>query len=94
MTKVVNLKDEPYDIYIGRAGKGENGYFGNPFYLGGYKNRDAILNKYKNYFLNRIYTDKIFREKILNLKGKILGCFCKPEKCHGDIIVEWLEGNE
>lgn len=26
-------------------------------------------------------------------KGKILACWCKPAECHGDIIKEYLEGN-
>ena len=24
------------------------------------------------------------------LEGKTLGCFCKPEKCHGDVLLELL----
>ena len=26
------------------------------------------------------------------LKGKTLGCFCKPKICHGDILVELVNG--
>jgi hypothetical protein len=26
-------------------------------------------------------------------RGKILGCWCKPEACHGDVLVE-LDGNQ
>lgn len=33
-TRVVNIYKEKYDVYIGRAGRGENGYFGNPYQLG------------------------------------------------------------
>ena len=32
-TTVVNLFKNKYDVYIGRAGKGQDGYFGNPFPL-------------------------------------------------------------
>lgn len=32
-TRVVNIRKEAYDVYIGRAGKGQDGYFGNPFRL-------------------------------------------------------------
>ena len=28
---VVNLKTDPYDVYIGRPGKGQEGPWGNPF---------------------------------------------------------------
>lgn len=24
------------------------------------------------------------------LDGKILGCFCKPDKCHGDVLIKLL----
>lgn len=27
-------------------------------------------------------------EELLLLKGKTLGCWCKPEACHGDVLVE------
>ena len=27
---------------------------------------------------------------VVKLKGKTLGCFCKPYPCHGDIIAEYL----
>jgi len=22
-----------------------------------------------------------------------LGCYCKPQNCHGDVIKEWLDAN-
>lgn len=91
-TKVVNLYKEPYDIYIGRAGKGQNGYFGNPFQLKG-RPRGSTLEDYRRYFYNRIETDSEFKENVLKLKGKTLGCFCKPNPCHGDIIKEYLDNN-
>ena len=34
MGKVVNIYKERYDVYIGRPGKGEVGYFGNPIVVG------------------------------------------------------------
>lgn len=90
-TTVVNLRKEPYDVYIGRAGKGEEGYFGNPYPLA-MGDRDACLERYRHYFEARLNRDKEFKRRIEALKGKRLGCFCKPLKCHGDIIVEYLEG--
>lgn len=32
-TRVVNIRKETCDVYIGRAGYGKDGYFGNPFRL-------------------------------------------------------------
>lgn len=91
---VVNVYKEKYDVYIGRAGKGLSGYFGNPFSLKEFSNdREECLKAYKYYFLDRIEKDDEFRRRILSLRGKVLGCFCKPKMCHGDIIVWWLERN-
>jgi hypothetical protein len=30
----------------------------------------------------------------LDLKGKVLGCWCKPMPCHGDILLQLLKENE
>jgi len=88
---VVNLRSSPYDIYIGRRGHGFDGYFGNPFILyPGMQPGDTIA-KYKVYFYARLKTDAEFKRRVLELKGKVLGCFCKPRSCHGDVIIEYLK---
>ena len=89
-TKVINLYKELFDVYIGRSGRGQDGYFGNPFAINIDGNRDEVLLKFKIYFYERLEQDETFRNKVLELKGKILGCFCKPQTCHGDILVEYL----
>lgn len=91
LTTVVNIKQtQEYDAYIGRAGHGQDGYFGNPFRLGKDETRGATLERYKEYFYNRIANDPAFKARIQFLKGRRLGCFCKPHACHGDIIAEYL----
>ncbi len=82
-TKVVNLKHNFFDVYIGRPT-----IFGNPFKG---KDRDSVCDKYEEYFHERIKNDPFFKEKVLRLVGKVLGCYCKPKRCHGDIIVTYLE---
>lgn len=80
-TKVVNKYKEPYDIYIGRGSK-----WGNPFEIGKDGTREEVIEKYRLYILNK--------PELLNslpeLKGKTLGCFCKPKPCHGDVLIELL----
>lgn len=94
-TTVVNLYREKYDIYIGRAGMGQDGYFGNPFkILNG--NRGSTKEQFIQYFNDRILNDPVFRLRIeTELRNNILGCFCKqPHKevwCHGDVYVEYLD---
>lgn len=91
-TNVVNIKTgASYDVYIGRAGHGQDGYFGNPFRLYPGEPRGATLDRYEQYFLYRLDTDPEFRRRVLELKGKTLSCFCHPAPCHGDIIAEWLD---
>jgi hypothetical protein len=93
-TKVVNLYKEPYDIYIGRPGKGVSGYFGNPILLRPGDSRGSTLDRFREYFFTRLEQDPQFKAHIMTLKGKTLGCFCKPNACHGDIIAEYLNSME
>jgi len=90
-TNVVNIRTSgSYDVYIGRAGKGKDGYFGNPFKLNSFEPRGTTIEPYRKYFYDRLETDSDFKNRIYELKGKTLGCFCKPHECHGDVIAEYL----
>jgi hypothetical protein len=90
-TQVVNIKSGArYDVYIGRPGNGQDGYFGNPFRLQYGEPRGATIERYKAYFYNRLELDAEFKRRIHELKGKTIACFCKPHPCHGDVIAEYL----
>ena len=101
MTSAVNLYRARYDVYIGRAGKGQDGYFGNPVRIGAtctfcgkfHADGGSTLPCFTNYFLTRLEKDPEFKRRIVALKGKTLGCFCKPKPCHGDVIAAWVEKN-
>jgi hypothetical protein len=88
-TRIVNLREEDYDIYIGRGSK-----WGNPYtHLAGktlaqykVKSREEAIRMYKEYILN---TPSLLNS-IYELEGKILGCYCKPKACHGDVLIEIL----
>jgi len=87
-TRVVNALKERYDVYIGRPGRGLAGPFGNPFKVGRDGAREECIEKYRAYFYKRLEEEPEFKKAVLELKGKVLGCFCKPFlACHGDIIV-------
>jgi len=104
MTRVV-LNRTAGVVYIGRAGKGESGYFGNPFRVGAVCSRckqfhaDArsTIPCFKAYFNERMSNDPIFQHNVLNLRGRDLWCpgYCKRSSpnapCHGDVYVEFLE---
>lgn len=92
-TKMVNILKEPYDVYCGRAGKGHDGYFGNPFPLMKGEPKGSTLPRYRKYFYDRLKKDEEFKKRVLELKGKTLGCFCSSvETCHTSVIIEYLDG--
>lgn len=97
-TRVVNLRCEPYDLYIGRRGDRGDGDFGNPYRIGdpvpGWPHpatREQVLACFREYFRARIRADPEYRRRVLGLRGKRLGCFCAPAPCHGDVIAEWID---
>ncbi len=84
--KVVHCKKDVYDVYIGRPSK-----WGNPFsHKKGTRathltdTREEAVSKYKEYLLN----NRGLLKDLYTLKGKTLGCWCAPEACHGDVLVE------
>lgn len=81
MTVVVH-KNEQHDIYIGRPSQ-----WGNPFEIGKDGTRREVIDKYRKY----ISTNKELLSDIESLRGKRLGCWCKPLACHGDVLVEMLD---
>lgn len=93
LTKVVNKYKEPYDVYIGRGSP-----IGNPFsHKEGTKafykvgTRDQAISEFETYIRKVMEVDPNLVEYIKGLKGKTLGCFCKPQPCHGDVIVKLVE---
>ena len=79
-TRVVHCKKEPFDIYIGRPSK-----WGNPFRIGKDGSREDVILKYRNWILAN---SNLMAQLPLELKGKTLGCWCKPNACHGDVLAE------
>lgn len=74
-------------VYIGRnvvyvgvpASKWANPYSAKKFGL------DKCLSKYEKYVRDNLYDD------LEELCGKTLGCWCKPNKCHGDVLKKLLD---
>jgi hypothetical protein len=96
MCKVVHCKKEPFDIYIGRPSK-----WGNPFthikdqntlakYL--VSTRKEAIDSYRQWILNG--EGSYLLKDIEELRGKTLGCWCKPLPCHGDVLKEILESED
>lgn len=81
-TNVVNLKTSKYDVFIGRPSK-----WGNPFKIGKDGTRSEVIKKYEQW----IRTQPNLLKDLIELKGKTLGCYCKPEACHGDILIKLIK---
>lgn len=102
--KKVNGRRPFFNIYIGR--KVENTEFtvdskwSNPFRIedsydiGVRSNekleRSKIIHRYEVYIREKIKEDPV-KYNIEELRGKILGCWCKPKSCHGDVLIKLLK---
>lgn len=82
-TVVVNARKEPYDVYIGRA-QGERGRFGNPFVVGQDGTREEVIERYAAW----LHKQPDLLALLPTLRGKRLGCWCKPAACHGDVLAQ------
>ena len=87
--RVVHCKRAPYNVYIGRPSK-----WGNPFShrsgtLAEFRvsTREEAITKYRAWIIQQ----PRLLEQLPELRGKILGCWCAPKSCHGDVLVELLE---
>ena len=86
-TEVVNIKslpecgddsiENPDYVFIGRPSK-----WGNPFKIGKDGTREHVVQRYEGWLMQ----NKKLVSEISELQGKVLGCFCKPKLCHGDIL--------
>lgn len=79
MTRVVHMYKEPYDVRIDR-----HTIWGNPFIIGKDGTRFMVIEKYRAW----IQTQPHLLARLPELKGKTLGCWCKPGMCHGDVLAE------
>ena len=89
---IVNIKkDSEYDVYIGRNTM-VNSKWGNPYKVGIHYPRGKCIKKFEGALLVKILrTKEVTYEDLLSLSGKVLGCFCKPKPCHGDVIARYVE---
>lgn len=72
-------------VYIGRdyAEFYDEGW-SNPWHVGKDGTRAEVLAKYRAWLLDNPY----LLARLPLLKDKVLGCWCKPDTCHGDVLAE------
>lgn len=88
------------NIYIGRKGivfidnkrfPEHSSKFANPYKIGKDGDRETVLHKYRLYILNELKNNTDLLGDLVAMKGKTLGCWCCPDKCHGDILLELID---
>lgn len=87
--RAVNLHAEPHDVYIGRGSP-----WGNPYtHRKGTQattivaTRDEAIERYRADLWRRLRVgEPELVERLAELHGKRLGCYCKPKACHGDVL--------
>lgn len=82
--KVVHFQKSQYDVYIARPSK-----WGNPFQIGKDGTRSEVIEKYRRW----IHTQPQLMTDLHELRGKILGCWCSPSRCHGEVLYELANSN-
>ena len=89
--KVVNCRFDLYDVYIGRPSKWGNPYSHMKESLAVFKvsNRREAIYKYEIWLKEQ---PKLMAD-LHELKGKVLGCWCAPKSCHGDVLLRLANDN-
>lgn len=75
---VVGTKDAPDRVYVGRPSM-----WGNPFHISRHGTREQVIEKYRAWLMHSHLVDRVNL-----LSGKDLVCWCAPEPCHADILLE------
>lgn len=83
-TTVVNMRHDEYDVRIDRRSK-----WGNPFKMLDKSDaeRERVIAEYARYIREERHD---LLDAIEELRGKRLGCWCKPQACHGDVLLQLL----
>jgi hypothetical protein len=79
------------DIYIGRqmsmgGWKLSKSKWHNPYSVKEY-GLDTCLEMFEDY----IRGNETLMSELEELDGKVLGCWCHPSRCHGDILIKLLQ---
>jgi len=60
--------------------------YGNPYVLDKDGDRDDVCELFEKRYL---FYKKSILVKLPELKGKVLVCHCYPERCHGEVLIDW-----
>jgi hypothetical protein len=82
--RAVHCKRERHHVCVGRNPKGmPPSKWGNPFVVGRDGARGECIELYERWLLENAALMAALGE----LRGLVLGCWCAPRPCHGDVLV-------
>jgi hypothetical protein len=55
------------------------------------KTEEESIVRFESWFRERLTNDLNLRQKLLELDGHELVCYCKPAPCHGDVLIKLIE---
>ena len=93
-TTVVHVNEGVHEIYIGRANSRrglEESRWANPNRISRELTREEAVNLYERWLRIQISTGRVDKTDLETLQGKRLGCWCKPELCHGDVLAWYAD---
>tara|TARA_S200002703_G_C3782910_1_gene241282 strand:+ start:197 stop:997 length:801 start_codon:yes stop_codon:yes gene_type:complete len=64
--------------------------WGNPFEMGEDGDRDTVCDSYEIFFPRKFS----LHNRLDELRGKVLGCWCYPARCHGMYLIAAIENND
>lgn len=94
--RVVNRRFERGTFYIGRGSPLGNPFTHLPLHLTKAlvktDTREESITRYEEYARAKLKSDADFRQVVYELpEDAVLECYCKPESCHGDVIMKLWE---
>ncbi len=87
------------NVYIARKGivfinnkryPESDSIWSNPFKIGKDGDRNEVIQKYEIYIRNKLNNDPNLIIELKKLKNKKLGCWCYPELCHGNVLLQLI----
>lgn len=87
---VVHCERGNYDVYIGEGccpQTGEPSSWANWFRVGRDGTREQVIERYAERLHEELALGRIHLRDLAALEGKVLGCWCAPEACHGEVLV-------
>jgi hypothetical protein len=106
-TTVVNFKDvkahwntetqtwdDPDYVYVGRANRHYNipqSEWHNPYRVEDATPTQSAIDQFRSHLFNLLKDNPDAIERLVLLKGKKLVCWCRPDPCHGDVLLKAIE---